>query len=299
MTCWTDLLGVPYAVSSVDAGGVPTRALTAGSGPDVVFLHGTSGHLEAFTRNVRAFVEAGFRCHAIDLLGHGFTGKPDRPYQIPDYVAHVVAYLDARGIERADLVGESIGGWVAAWLASEHPERVSALVLVAPGGTKADPAVMERIRTSTEAAVRSDDPALTRKRLELLMYDPANATDELVDVRFRIYSDPDFRSHLDQLLCLQDPAVRQANLLTPVRLEQVRTPTVIVWGHENPFGEVPEAYAMRAAIAGSRLVLFEHCGHWPQHEHAERFNRLAIGFLRDGDFTDPGEVATTEMTPAG
>ena len=63
----------------------------------MVFLHGTSGHLEAFTRNIVAHVEAGFRCHAIDMLGHGYTGGLDHPYEIPDYVAHLLAYLDAAG----------------------------------------------------------------------------------------------------------------------------------------------------------------------------------------------------------
>lgn len=290
MTCWTDLLETPYSVTRVDAGGIRTRALVAGEGDDVIFLHGTSGHLEAFTRNIGSYVSAGFRCHAIDLLGHGYTDKPEKPYEIPDYVAHVLAYMDAQGIATASFVGESIGGWIAAWLASDHPDRVSKLVLVAPGGTKANPKVMERIRTSTEAAVESDDPSLTRKRLELLMYDPADATDELVDVRFRIYRQPEFRSHLRQLLCLQDMETRQANLMQPDRLARIVDPTLIVWGHENPFGDVPEAHGLHEAIGGSRLVLFERCGHWPQHEHAARFNSLSIGFLRDGTVGDPGPV---------
>lgn len=299
MTCWTDLLQVPHQVTWIDAGGISTRALVAGEGDDVVFLHGTSGHLEAFTRNVEAFVSAGFRCHAIDLLGHGFTGSIDQPYQIPDYVAHVLAYMDAQGIDRGALVGESIGGWIAAWLASEHPDRVSSLVLVAPGGTKANPAVMERIRTSTEAAVASDDPELTRSRLELLMFDPANATDELVDVRFRIYRQPRFRQDLPKLLCLQDMETRLANLLSEERMARIVNPTLIVWGHENPFGDVPEAKAMNQAIAGSHLVLFERCGHWPQHEHASRFNHVAIGFLRDGSVDDVGPDADAEAATPG
>jgi 2-hydroxy-6-oxonona-2,4-dienedioate hydrolase len=55
---------------------------------------------------------------------------------------------------------------------------------------------------------------------------------------------------------------------------------LIVWGNENPFGGVPEATAMQSNIAGSRLELFEHCGHWPQHEHADRYNKLSLDFLK-------------------
>lgn len=86
----------------------------------MVFLHGTSGHLEAFVRNIPAHAAAGYRCHAIDMLGHGYTGKPDYPYEIPRYVEHLTAYLDAAGIPAANLVGESLGGWVAAWFAADR-----------------------------------------------------------------------------------------------------------------------------------------------------------------------------------
>lgn len=281
MTFWTDLAGTDFAVVTVDAGGVPTRSLQAGpaDGPAVVFLHGTSGHLEAFIRNIPAHAAAGYRCHVIDMLGHGYTGKPDFRYEIPRYAEHLAAYLDAAGLPAAHLVGESLGGWVAAWLASEQPERVLSLQLLAAGGTKANPAVMDRIRTSTLKAVSSDDIELTRSRLRLLMHDPANVSEELVEVRHRIYHQPDFVAGIENLLCLQDMETRQRNLLRPDRLGKIKAPTLVVWGHENPFGDVPEAKAMHEAIPGSRLELYAECGHWPQHEQHELYNPLSLEFL--------------------
>jgi 2-hydroxy-6-oxonona-2,4-dienedioate hydrolase len=140
---------------------------------------------------------------------------------------------------------------------------------------------MERIRTSTTEAVTTDDIELTRRRLELLMHDPAkDVSDELVDVRHAIYHQPDFVAHLPQLLCLQDMEVRRRNLMTPERLGRIRCPTLVVWGQDNPFGEVPEATAMHEAIPGSKLVLYPACGHWPQHEHAEEYNAESIAFLK-------------------
>lgn len=280
MTVWTDLTGIDFEVRTVEAAGVPTRALIAGEGPDVVFLHGTSGHLEAFSRNFVPHVGAGLRCHAIDALGHGYTAKPDYRYEIPRYVEHLAGYLDEMGIARAHLVGESLGGWTAGWLASEQPERVRTLQLVAAGGTKANPEVMERIRATTTRAALEDDISLTRDRLHLLMHDgEREVSEELVEIRFRIYHQPEFQQNLHNLLCLQDMEVRQRNLMRPERLQRITAPTLIVWGSQNPFGDVPEAQRMHQLVAGSELRIFNNCGHWPQHEHAEDYNRLSIDFI--------------------
>jgi 2-hydroxy-6-oxonona-2,4-dienedioate hydrolase len=213
------------------------------------------------------------------MLGHGYTENPGGDLRIPRYVQHVIDYLDGRGIEQAHFVGESLGGWVAARLACDHPDRVGRLVLVAPGGTVANPEVMDRIRTSTKAAVSSDDIALTRRRLELLMHDPVNVTDELVQVRHAIYHRPEFVAGIDELLCLQKMANRTEDLLTAEQMSRIGAPTMIIWGAQNPFGDVPEAHRMQESIPGSTLEIFPECGHWPQHEHAERFNELALKFL--------------------
>ncbi|NKQ51718.1 alpha/beta hydrolase [Amycolatopsis sp. K13G38] len=280
MTIWTELSPIAYRVEYVDAAGVPTRTLRAGdpSAAAVVFLHGTSGHLEAFSRNIVAHAE--YDLHAIDMLGHGYTGKPDRPYEIADYVKHLLDYFDATGIEKAHIVGESLGGWVGARAAIDHPGRVLSLQLLCAGGTVANPEVMNRIRTSTKDAVATDDIELTRKRLRLLMAAEEDATEELVQVRHAIYHQPEFVANVDNLLSLQDMKRRQRNLLRPEDLGRITQPTLVVWGRQNPFGEVPEANRMHEAIPGSRLELFEDCGHWPQHEKAELYNPISLEFLR-------------------
>lgn len=280
MTLWTDLMPLPFSLSYVDAAGVPTRALRAGEGAPVVFLHGTSGHLEAFSRNVVPHA-AHYSVHAIDMLNHGYTGKVDRPAEIPAYVRHLIDYLDAVGIEKAHIIGESLGGWVGARAAVDHPGRVASLQLLCAGGTVANPDVMARIDGSTRQAVATDDIELTRKRLRLLMADPADATEELVEVRHRIYHEPGFVANIDNLLSLQKMEIRVRNLLTPEQMGRITQPTLIVWGRKNPFGAVPEAQAMHAAIPGSRLELFEDTGHWPQHELATRYNPLSLAFLAE------------------
>lgn len=278
MTIWTELAGTDFLLTTVDAGGIPTRSLQAGAGEAVIFLHGTSGHLEAFARNIVPHA-ARYACHAIDMLGHGYTGRPNYPYEIPRYRDHLLAYLDAVGIEKAHIVGESLGGWVGARTAIDNPDRVASLQLLCAGGTVANPQVMERIRTSTREAVSKDDIELTRARMRLLMANDEDATEELIEVRHAIYHQPDFVANIDNLLCLQNMEVRLRNVLRPEHLAQIAAPTLVVWGRNNPFGEVPEATAMHEAIPSSELVLFENCGHWPQHEQSTLYNEVSLEFL--------------------
>jgi 2-hydroxy-6-oxonona-2,4-dienedioate hydrolase len=279
MTVWTDLTGLEFSVSTVDVGGVPTRSLQAGSGPPLVFLHGTSGHLDGFSRNIAAHAEH-FTVHAIDMLGHGYTGKPDRPYTIPTYVEHLLGYLDACGVERAHLAGQSLGGWVAAWAAAEHPDRVRSLSLLAPGGTVAKPEVMNQIRTSTLAAVENSDPAGTRRRLEWLMAHPGTSvTDELVAIRHAIYQQPEMKRNVGNILVLQDLDVRTENLMTEERLGRIQAPTLVVWTTDDPTSEIAEGHFWADSIPGSRFELIEDAGHWPHYEQPDRFNALHLDFL--------------------
>jgi 2-hydroxy-6-oxonona-2,4-dienedioate hydrolase len=279
MTVWTDLNTTEFCLTYVDAGGIRTRALQAGTGEPLLFLHGTTGHLDTFSRNIPSHAEH-FAVHVIDMLGHGFSDKPDYPYTIPRYVEHVLAYLDAIGAPRAHLAGQSLGGWVACWLAAEHPDRVGKLSLLAPGGTVANPQIMEKIRTSTLAAAENSDPEYTRRRLEWLMADPATSvTDELVALRHAIYQQPSMRESVHNVLVLQDMEVRTKFLLTAERLGRIQAETYLLWTSENPTGDVTEGKFWEDSIPNCRFEILDDAGHWPQYEQAERFNKMHLDFL--------------------
>ena len=281
MSIWTRLGHRAFRVGFADAAGVATRVLRLGDGGEaVVLLHGTSSHLEVYAGNVGAYADAGYEVHALDMLGHGYTAPAKHDLEVPDYVAHLRDYLDACGLDRVHLVGESLGGWVAATFAGELPERVRSLQLVASGGTRAVPEVMRRIRETTTRAVQSPDRTLTRERLANLLIDPESVDEELVDVRYAIYHQPAFQAALPHLLCMQDMDVRTRNLLTPGRLARIGAPTLVHWGRHNPMGDVSEAEGIAAAVPGARLEIYEHCGHFPQIEYPEKFNGLSVGFLR-------------------
>src|SRR5580700_4988889 len=151
---WTDLAQGDFTLGFIDVKGIRTRCLAAGhaGGTPLILLHGSGGHLEAYQRNILPHA-AHMRVFAIDMLGHGFTDKPDHDYDIDHYVDHLLAFCDTIHAPRILVSGESLGGWVAARLAIRHPERVEKLVLNTAGGLSANPAVMERLWTLSMNAV--------------------------------------------------------------------------------------------------------------------------------------------------
>jgi 2-hydroxy-6-oxonona-2,4-dienedioate hydrolase len=277
-TIWTDLMQGAFEVKFYDAGGIRTRTVVAGKGEPLIFLHGTGGHLEAFSKNILPHAEH-FRVYDIDMVGHGFSDKPDMDYVIPVYANHLLKFMDALGIEKAHLSGESLGGWVAAWFAIEHPQRVNKLVLNTAGGLISNPEVMERIKTTSTAAVMNPTRETVRKRLEFLMADPKSVTDELVEIRYRIYTQPDFPRVMKHILCLQEMEIREKYIFTPEMLRKIVARTLVVWTTHDPTAPSEVGKRFVEYIPDSRFVLMEDCGHWPQFEQADEFNRLHIEFL--------------------
>jgi 2-hydroxy-6-oxonona-2,4-dienedioate hydrolase len=155
ISVWGDLWQTGAQLRYVDAGGIRTRVLEAGApdNPPLIMVHGTGGHLEAYTRNLAALARD-FRVVLYDMVGHGFTDKPDRPYTTDVLSDHLLALMDALQIDRAHLSGESLGGWVAAWTAAHHPERLRRLVLNTPGNITSKPEVLATVKNSSLKAVR-------------------------------------------------------------------------------------------------------------------------------------------------
>jgi 2-hydroxy-6-oxonona-2,4-dienedioate hydrolase len=279
-TIWTELAEVPFSQGYLDAAGYRTRYLHAGdrSKPPLILLHGVTGHAEAYSRNLRSHGEH-FDVWAIDLIGHGYSAKPDHPLEIPHYIEHVLGVLDAIGAERAHFSGESLGGWVTARLAIDHPDRVDRIALNTMGGTMANPEVMRRIFELSMEAARDPSWERVRARLEWLMADPAQVTDELVRVRQRIFQQPDWLMACTMNMALQDPVVRARNLLTDEELRSIRAEALVLWTTKDPSGPVDEARRIAGLIPNARLAVMENCGHWPQYEDTATFDRIHLDFL--------------------
>jgi 2-hydroxy-6-oxonona-2,4-dienedioate hydrolase len=278
---WSDLRGVGFCQRWIDAGGIRTRILESGvdhGDSAVLLLHGTGGHAEAYVRNLGAHGEKLWTI-AMDMVGHGFSQLVTEPLEIGDYVQHVLAVLDRLGLQRAAISGESLGGWVAARTAVDHPDRVAALVLNTMGGTLANPNVMARIRELSLQAVEDPTWEFVRARLEWLMADPSCVTDDLVAVRQAIYAQPGMIESMRAALVLQEMPTRRRNLLTDNDLAGIAAPTLVLWTSHDPTAPPEEGRRVASVIPGAEFVLMKDCGHWPQFESAAEFNSLHLEFL--------------------
>jgi 2-hydroxy-6-oxonona-2,4-dienedioate hydrolase len=277
---WSDLQGVPFSQGYLNAGGVRTRYLRAGdeSKPPLLLLHGSGGHAEAYVRNLEAHAEH-FSTWSIDLLGHGYTDKPGHPLEIHHYVDHLLAFMDAIGVQRAHLSGESLGGWVVSRAAADHPGKVDRLVLNTAGGSQADPEVMKRIITLSMAAAENPTWETVQARIKWLMADKSKGYDDLVASRQRVYRQPGFVNAMRDIMALQDPEIRARNLITPNDYGAIKAPTLVLWTSDDPTADVTEGRRIASMIPGARFEVMPNCGHWPQYEDTKTFDRLHIDFL--------------------
>lgn len=280
---WVEALGAQTRY--YDAGGHRTRCIEAGSGEPLVLLHGISGHAETWIRNVTTLART-HHVYALDMLGHGFTDKPVIDYTVPALAEHVLAFLDAIGAQRATLVGQSLGGWVAGWLAVHRPDRVAALVSVTGAGLQlhAEGADLTRrlgtqVREATQRAFANPTRETVRTRLEWLVHDTGLITDELVETRYRIFTQPDFLAVAGRLLDGLTATAGEQDVLDAQALRKISCPTLVLWTRHNPTMQWDVGKAASELISGAAWHLMEDAGHWPQFERPDEFHRVLATFL--------------------
>jgi 2-hydroxy-6-oxonona-2,4-dienedioate hydrolase len=249
--------------------------------PPLVLLHGSAGHAEAYVRNLASHGQH-FSTWAIDMVGHGYTDWPGHPLEVNHYVDHLIHFLDTIGADSPHLSGESLGGWVVTRLAIDYPERVERLVLNTAGGSQADPEVMQRIKTLSMAAAENPDWETVGARIRWLMADKARNYDDVIASRQAIYRLPGFVRAMSDILALQEPEVRARNIITTEEYGQIGAPTLVLWTSDDPTADVSEGRRIASMIPNAEFVVMDGCGHWPQYEKPDEFNRIHLDFLLGG-----------------
>ncbi|MCA9563516.1 MAG: alpha/beta fold hydrolase [Myxococcales bacterium] len=246
-----------------------------GEGEAVIFVHGSGPGASGwsnFQHNYKAFAEAGFRALVPDMIGYGYSSKPDQDYPLAFMADSLVAFADTLGLDTFALVGNSLGGAVSIRLALDHPDRVSKLVLMAPGGLEEREVYMQMrgIRRMVKAAFAEEGLSREslRKVFELQLYDPSGITDELIEERF-------------QCSLLQPQAVFSRSKVPnqSAELANLTMPIFALWGREDQFCPVSGAKTIAENCTNARVLTVTECGHWVMVEKAELFNRWVPDFL--------------------
>jgi pimeloyl-ACP methyl ester carboxylesterase len=259
-----------------------------GTGDPLVFIHGSGpgvsgwanfeGNLATFSRH--------YRCLVPDLPGFGGSEANGEHPLVQGHDA-IVRFLDALGIERVAIVGNSLGGGVGAKLAANHPDRVTKLAAIGGVGINLLTAAPSEGIKLLVAFV--EDP--TRERLvewmESMVFDPAVLTDELIDRRLAQATRPEIAEEARKMYSRAGlPFIRQAlngvgASTTIEHLARIQAPTLLLWGRDDRVTPLDMALVPMRLIPKCELHVFYDCGHWVMIERKEEFERTVQAFLAD------------------
>ncbi|MDB5795465.1 MAG: alpha/beta hydrolase fold family protein [Noviherbaspirillum sp.] len=288
---WNDLLGCQVRYYGKK---YKTRVIEGGDGPPLIMLHGVGGHAEAYSRNLKR-LSKDFHVLAIDFLWHGLSAKPAFDgAAVPAYVEQIIDLMDSLGYEKAAIEGESLGGWVALYMALNRPERMTKMILNTNAGIvfnkETTDAGIVKIQTAEgtdllrERSLKAiENPTLEtcRKRLEWLMASPDRVTDELVELRYQIYSDPETKVSLKAVFEHTFNRDTSAQFRIPEnKLAEVTVPTLVLWSDKNPGTGPDVGKHIASRIPGAEYYCINDAAHWPQWEKPEEHDRVVAEFLR-------------------
>jgi pimeloyl-ACP methyl ester carboxylesterase len=269
--------GIALKPRTIDAGGIQTGYLEAGAGDPVVMLHGSGPGVSAMANwqhNIGALSQR-FRVLAPDIVGFGATKRPDDiVYSLRTWTDHIWAFLDAHDIERAAIVGNSLGGRIALQMATDRPDRITKMVLMgAPG--------VGMTLTEGLAALRAYQPSHDAMRDLLRNYfavDPTMITDDLVALRYEAsVTDGAYEAYRAMFF---DPRHAGSELaITAEEARAIDTPALLVHGREDKVVPMQVSVTMLGLLPNADLHVFSACGHWTQIERADEFSALVADYL--------------------
>ncbi len=268
----------------ISVAGYQIRFLEKGKGPPLVLLHGLGGSLEWWEYNLDSFSRK-FRTIAFDFPGFGFSSISGIDFREDASSNFMVSFLDAFQLPQASLLGNSMGGLFAFLTTANQPLRIDKLVLVDNVGFGPKLSVPLRLGTVFplgELAISVRNHLIAKIFLNRLFYDSQKIPSHLIPTVLKFFNMPQNRK-----VCLQilRSGVDLKGLKEKIWLKvldkasSLPHKTLIVWGENDKVAPLDQAYIGKKLIKNSQLHVFERCGHLPQVEWAEEFNRLVLDFL--------------------
>jgi pimeloyl-ACP methyl ester carboxylesterase len=257
-------------------GGHRIHYVEAGSGPVVVLLHGLGADIRVWRQTMPALAPD-FRVIAIDHLGHGQSDKPEIEYRVGTLVESLTGFLDEMKIPKATVIGNSLGGWVAAMFATRQADRVEKLVLVDAAGYGQEPGEIVR------DYLRQRDPtalAMAERMMAGMTPEQQRAMQAMV------------ATYLSQRMSRGGSGFAFASLAQSIyrgedalgaEVKSLRVPTLVIWGRNDTIIPLRVGEALAKDIPGAQSVVLDRCGHRPQTECAAAFNVEVKKFLTPTD----------------
>ena len=257
------------------AEGEITHLHDVGEGTPVVFLHGSGTGVSAAANwwLTLPAVQSSVRAIAPDLIGFGATIQaPDATYGIREWGAHTLRVLDALDIDKAWLLGNSLGGWIALQLAIEHPDRVLGVISMGTGGSAPTAAIKAHASPNIEHAA-------LRRSFEGFVTDPALVTDAMVAARQVVAEYEVASGRLDRVIQARERD-RAALPLHNDALAELDLPVLLVHGLADHVIPPARTWELVNVIPTADAVVFQGCGHWSQIERADAYAELVTNFVQ-------------------
>ncbi len=250
--------------------GQKIQYVEAGSGPTVILLHGLGGSSQVWQFNIAALAE---KYHVVvpDQIGFGKSDKPFVNYRIRTYVDFLDQFCKQLKIERATLVGNSMGGWIAAMFTASFPDRVDKLVLEDAAGYAPPKDFDTRVYWGLNPTTREGMKVLLAK----VFYSKAFQTDAFIDqsIAARLAAGDGYTIN-----SVTESIVRGEDFLDDIA-KTIKRPTLIIWGRQDGLVPLAEGERFNKDIAGSKMIVIDQCGHVPNIEKPGEFNAAVLKFL--------------------
>ena len=239
--------------------------LEAGQGPVLILVHGLGSSSEVW-RDALPHLSRAYRVIALDLPGYGKSDKPRIEYSIEYYVAALNAFIGSLGAGKVTLVGNSMGGWIAALTAADNPQSVSHLILVDSAGLRSDTPPSVNLNPATQAEYQTlldtffDDTSLVSEAMVVEQW------------KYRKSIQRTVQSTLESLKTKGPPLDK--------RLKDIQTPTLIIWGRQDTVIPLVTANRFASGIRNAKLVIIHNAGHLPHVEKPREFSRAVKRFVK-------------------
>lgn len=245
----------------------------AGSGPNLILLHGLGGSSQAWGYNIGPLAEK-YHVFVPDQIGFGKSDKPLVNYRIRTYVDFLDQFCKQLNITRPILVGNSMGGWISAIYAATYPDRVDKLVLVDAAGYAPSKDFDTRAFYGLNPTTREEMKVLVAK----VFYNKAFLSDAAIDqsMTARLGAGDGYT-----IKSITESIIRGEDFLDDV-VKSIKTPTLLVWGRQDGLVPLTDGERFHKDIAGSTLVVIDQCGHVPNLEKPGEFNAAVLKFLNTG-----------------